>query len=107
MTELPELDKWLLTINPTELDKWLFTSEAAGRFYKAIVEIEYIWKWIKLTRFRYIQWRKKLWFKEFPPLSHAGVIFDNRNSMQYIIDKFGIDSEQYYYSLALQAENNG
>jgi hypothetical protein len=59
----------------TEHDLWMIDSEAAGRFYRAVIALEDIVMWIRQTRFRYIHWKKRRWFKELPPLVHAGVVW--------------------------------
>ncbi len=59
-----------------ELNKWMIDSEAASRFYQAVIELEDVWRWVKQTRFRYIKWKKKRWFKELPPICHAGYVYE-------------------------------
>jgi hypothetical protein len=59
-----------------EFDGWLMQSEAASRFYRSVVDLEDKWKWLKLTRFRYIQWKIGRLFEELPPICHNRYSYD-------------------------------
>ncbi len=56
-------------------DEATLDSEACSRAYKSIIMLEDVWGYLMLSRFRYIQWRKKLWFKDIPPIIHAGYVW--------------------------------
>lgn len=58
-----------------EADQWDLDSEAMRRFYRALVAFEDDWRRVKLTRFRYVQWKLRRQFREPPPVCHNRTVW--------------------------------
>jgi hypothetical protein len=59
----------------TPYQQWQVDSEAATRFYRAIIAIEDGWKAAKWAWFNYRLRRRNLWIKELPPIVHNGTVW--------------------------------
>lgn len=53
-----------------------FRVRMADKFWGFIIVLEDSWKYIKLTRFRFIQWKHLRQFKESPPLVHNRCVWE-------------------------------
>lgn len=56
-------------------EKWEIESEAAARFWAAVITLEEAWRYILQWRFRKIQKRIQAQYKELPPVVHAGHVW--------------------------------